>query len=385
MDLSITIASGGRFWAFDLAFEMQKRGVLKRLYTAYPKWKVDQIHPKLVRSAPWLSLPLMGMGRIGLQTIQAHLELPANRGFDYWLSSVIESSSIFHCLSGYGAKSHVIAHQKFGSMTVCDRGSSHIEFQRDILIDEYSRWGNPYKMEDGRIDCELAEYEECDLIVVPSSFVRKTFMEKGINENKISLVPYGVDLSCFHPVPKTNKIFRVIYVGALSLRKGIPYLLQAFSDLNLPNFEVWLIGGVTKEVKQIINNFPGPFKYLGFIPRKELYRYYSQGSVFVLASIEEGLALVQSQAMACGLPVIATTNTGAENLFTDGVEGFIIPIRDPQVIREKVLYLYENPQVRDEMAQRALERVQHLGGWRTYGDEILKTYQRLLANKTKAQ
>jgi glycosyltransferase involved in cell wall biosynthesis len=82
--------------------------------------------------------------------------------------------------------------------------------------------------------------------------------------------------------------------------------------------------------------------------------------------------------MACGLPVIATTNTGAEDLFTDGVEGFIVPIRNPEAIREKVLYLYEHREIRKEMARAALERVRSLGGWETYGSIIVAAYKEAL-------
>ena len=122
----------------------------------------------------------------------------------------------------------------------------------------------------------------------------------------------------------------------------------------------------------------GDSAILAVIPRTKLYRYYSQGSVFVIASLEEGLALVQAQAMACGLPVIATTNTGAEDLFTDGVEGFIVPIRDPEAIREKVIYLYEHPEVRQEMAQAALQRVKSMGGWNEYGKKAAAVYKEAL-------
>ena len=78
--------------------------------------------------------------------------------------------------------------------------------------------------------------------------------------------------------------------------------------------------------------------------------------------IEEGMATVQTRAMPCGLPVIATTNTGVEDLFKDGVEEFIIPIRDQQAILEKVLYLYEHGEARQHMAQAALQRVKTIGG-----------------------
>jgi glycosyltransferase involved in cell wall biosynthesis len=84
--------------------------------------------------------------------------------------------------------------------------------------------------------------------------------------------------------------------------------------------------------------------------------------------------------MACGLPVIATTNTGAENLYTDGVEGYIVPIRDSSAIREKVIYLYENPKERDLMAERALAKVHNMGGWHSYGQAMLDVYQKLIIN-----
>jgi glycosyltransferase involved in cell wall biosynthesis len=109
--------------------------------------------------------------------------------------------------------------------------------------------------------------------------------------------------------------------------------------------------------------------------------YYSQGSVFVLPSIEEGLALVLSQAMACGLPIIATPNTGAEELITDGREGFIIEARSPQAIQEKIIFLYERPDIRDEMARAALARSNHLGGWESYGKKMMDVYSIALSNR----
>jgi glycosyltransferase involved in cell wall biosynthesis len=97
----------------------------------------------------------------------------------------------------------------------------------------------------------------------------------------------------------------------------------------------------------------------------------------VLASVEEGLALVQAQAMACGLPVIATTNTGAEDLFTDGVEGFIIPIRSPEAIREKIEWMIDNRERRDKMSAAALEQVKSLGGWNRFGELVEDVYKTL--------
>jgi glycosyltransferase involved in cell wall biosynthesis len=94
-----------------------------------------------------------------------------------------------------------------------------------------------------------------------------------------------------------------------------------------------------------------------------------------LASVQEGLAMVQAQAMACAVPVIATKNTGAEDLYTDGVEGFIVPIRSPEAIREKIEWMIANPDLRDNMAAAALERVKSLGGWNQYGDRVDSVYR----------
>jgi glycosyltransferase involved in cell wall biosynthesis len=93
--------------------------------------------------------------------------------------------------------------------------------------------------------------------------------------------------------------------------------------------------------------------------------------------VEEGLALVQAQAMACGVTVIATTNTGAEDLFTDGVEGFIVPIRSPEAIREKLQWMMDNSELHDQMARAALERVESLGGWDRYGECVESVYKEM--------
>jgi glycosyltransferase involved in cell wall biosynthesis len=127
-------------------------------------------------------------------------------------------------------------------------------------------------------------------------------------------------------------------------------------------------------MKPLVSRYEDRVRFFGAIPRTELYEYYSQGSVFVIPSLEEGLALVQAQAMACGLPVIATPNTGAQDLFTDGIEGFVVPIRAPEAIREKVLQLYKNPELRRGMGEAALRKVHSIGGWDSYGDSVFEMY-----------
>src|SRR5260370_30533798 len=106
---------------------------------------------------------------------------------------------------------------------------------------------------------------------------------------------------------------------------------------------------------------------------------YSKGSVMALPSVEEGLGLVLAQSMACGVPNIATTNTGAEDLFADGNEGFIVPPRDSSAIRERIEWMLAHPVEREEMGPRARVRVASLGGWQDYGARVEELYSDLLS------
>ena len=373
--MKVCVGSPGRFHTFDLARQLARAGALQRLYTGYPRWKVDGLPAERVRTFPWLTMAAHGAGRLGFHSLQRSLNWPLIRTFDSWLSGRIEPCDVFHCLSSFGVASHRVAKARHGALTICDRGSSHIQFQDDILREEYFKLGIPYRPIDPRvIGRELTEYEECDVIFVPSRFVQRSFIERGIAEAKLRVVPYGVDLEMFRPARKDDKMFRIIYVGEISVRKGIHYLLEAAARFSETEVEVWLIGAALPEAQALLKRHAGRFRHFGVIPRAELYRYYSQGSVFVIASIEEGLALVQAQAMACGLPVIATTNTGAEDLFSDGVEGFVVPIRDADAIAERIARLLSRPDDREMMAQAALKRVAAIGGWDTYGQRAVSAY-----------
>jgi glycosyltransferase involved in cell wall biosynthesis len=132
------------------------------------------------------------------------------------------------------------------------------------------------------------------------------------------------------------------------------------------------------EIKPFFEKYDGNFRWVGHVPQKELYKYYSSSSVFVIMSIQEGLAMVQPQAMACGLPVICTTNTGGEDIVRDGIDGFIIPIRDVEALKEKLTYLHENQDICKQMGQNAKERVSKGFTWDDYGERMIQAYKNVL-------
>jgi len=381
--INACFASAVRLHAFDLAEQLYALGCLQRFYTGYPAARVSGVPRSKVAALPWLVAPMLLLNKYGFDHIGRRFSDVATASFDRWVSSRLEECQVFHFLSSYGLRAQRVSKQRYGAISVCDHGSTHILHQDAIMAAEYARWGLPRRplFSEAIIERELQEYEEADFILVPSAVAYRSFLDRGFSTSKLRKVPYGVNLQLFRPVPKEDDVFRVIYVGMLNLRKGIPYLLDAVATLRLPKFEVWLVGLPYDEVRSFLRKHEGSFRAFGYLPKDQLHRYYSQASVFVIASVEEGLATVQAQAMACGLPVIATHPTGAEDLFRDGVEGYIVPPRDPEAIREKVLHLYHHPELREEMGRAALRRVREMRGWNAYGEAVVSTYREAIARR----
>ncbi|MEK7144171.1 MAG: glycosyltransferase family 4 protein [Patescibacteria group bacterium] len=382
--MEIIVSVGGRFHAFNLAQQLQKRGLLQKLITSYPKFEVKKygIPPQKIGSV--LIKEILERGWRKSPSFLRDIYNPQyliHEIFDRLASKKINKADLFVGWSSFSLHSLRKA-KKMGMTTVIDRGSSHMLYQQKILKEEYDKFGIKIQLAHPKIiEKELREYEEADYVATPSLFVKRTFLEYGFPENKIIHVPYGVDLSQFKQVQKEDNVFRVIFVGGMTLRKGVHYLLQAFSELNLPNSELMLVGAINDEIKPFFKKYSGKFNYIGKVPQKELYKYYSQSSVFVMMSIEEGLAMVQPQAMACGLPVICTTNTGGEDIVRDGKDGFIIPIRDTEALKEKLVYLYESPKIRESMGQSAKERVSGGFTWDDYGEKMVREYERIIKNE----
>jgi glycosyltransferase involved in cell wall biosynthesis len=382
--MKVIISVGGRFHSFNLAQELLKRNALEYIITSYPKFitrkwnlpdnKVESVFIKEILERGYYKLPEFIKNLYNPQFFITEL-------FDKLASKKVKPADIFVVWSSFGLRSLRKA-KKMGAKIILEHGSSHILYANQILQEEYKNFGikiKPFELPHPKIiEKELKEYEEADYICIPSLFSKRTFLEKGVAENKILHIPYGVDLTNFRQIPKKDNVFRIIFVGKSCLRKGVHYLIQAFSDLKLKNAELILVGPVADDIKQFFKKYSGQFKYVGHVPQNELYKYYSQSSVFVLPSIEDGFGMVIIQAMACGLPVICTTNTGGEDIVREGIDGFVIPIRDVEKLKEKILYFYENPEIAKQMGQNAKERVKSGFTWNDYGEKIYNAYKRIL-------
>ncbi|WP_331774353.1 glycosyltransferase family 4 protein [Sulfurospirillum sp. 1612] len=383
-NFKVDILVFGRFHLFDLAKQLNKSGVMNKLFTTYPKYKVKEwgLTKEKIVSKVIYEIIMRLTYKTGIKNYWFNSFLKTL--FSNKVSKELKKNDVFIGSSGSSLETLIKAKEE-GIVTIIERGCSHYNYQQNILTEEFSLQGLKYNPDYPCWQRELLEYELADYISIPSSFVKRSFLEHGIPEEKLLVNPYGVDLSKFKQIPKTDKIFRIIYAGGLTFQKGSHYLLQAFNELSLENCELWHLGSINEEMRPYIEKYKNEnIKFLGHKPQNELYKYYSQGSVFIMPSIQEGMAMVQLQAMACGLPLVCTTNTGGDDLITkDGEEGFVIPIRNVEAIKEKILFLYENQDIAKEMGKKAKARVSSGFTWDDYGDRYIKNLERILVAKNK--
>jgi len=381
--MNVVLSTIGKFHTFDLARQLHKRGALKTIYSGYPlfKLKKESLPKQSVKTFPYLHAPYM---RFAPRYTPARFlwEWQDRVWFDRFVAGQLPECDVFCGLSGSGLHSGRRAKSR-GAKYVCDRGSAHIRVQDRILREEFELQGIPYPGVDPRIIMrEEEEYEAADLITVPSAFAMNTFLEAGVPRRKMRLATYGVDLGMFHAcTARQPDDFNVVFVGGLSVRKGIRYLLDAFQQLQCKNKRLTLVGTVLPEMEATINalRHNPRIQVRGHVPQEKLKEILSASHALVLPSVEDGLGLVQVQALACGCPVIATQNTGAQDVFTDGKEGFIVPIRDAAAIAERLQRLADDPELSITMSQAAVQRVKSISGWDRYGDRMFQIFSEATA------
>lgn len=208
------------------------------------------------------------------------------------------------------------------------------------------------------------EIELADHIFVASSVTWRSLRAAGVDEEKITVVPYGSPADYFHPAARQGDTFRALFVGLVGPRKGVHYLLSAWDGLKLPDSELTLLGAL-QFPQSWFSRHASRARYIRPVPHSALQGYYNMASVFVFPSLVEGFAMVLLEAMACGVPIITTPNTAGPDIITDGVEGFIVQIRDVDALREKIQWAHDNPVELRAMGEAARRRAEELT-WARY-------------------
>lgn len=372
----VAVSSGGVFHAYHVARGAYSAGYLLRFITTrFSRFETGIPRDRVVE-LPLSWLLAWGMTRLPGNRVQALSYDWGDRLFDTLASRRIADADIVHVFNHHGLYTMRQAKQR-GALTIVERCSAHPQFQADILTEEFARYGLTYPTEFHRlIPRHVAEFDEADAIMVCSDFVRRTMRDAGIPDEKMLSVHLGFDPERFSAGPKHDDVFRVIFAGGLSLQKGLPYLIEAFKRLNLPNSELLLVGKPYPEAEVFLKPYAGLYRHVDFVPQHELARFFQQGSVFVLPSIQDGFGMVVYEAAACGLPVIISDHVGAD--ITPGEHGFVVPIRDPDALAERLQWFYDHPTERAAMGQAVMQFVQQFT-WQNYHRELVGHYDTLWA------
>ena len=297
--------------------------------------------------------------------------------FDYMASRSIPESSVIHFVNSLGLIT--ARHSKrWGAKVICDCRQEHPLFHEDVLKDEAKRLGVVATCVQNLSyrDKVLREFELADHIIVPSGHAKRTFLARGFHQDKVHVLNYGVESDLFYPGRNTTGIFRVLYVGQITYRKGIQYLLEAFTTLNLSGAELVLVGAIDPAFRPILARYEGRFTHVPKLARVDLFKQYGLSSIYVLPSLADAYPLTVLEALASGLPVIISENTGTADIVRDGEHGFIVPIRDVKAIQRAILAVYESPDLLARMSENAaaLGRAQT---WERYGQNAVSLYRQL--------
>ncbi|MEI8285260.1 MAG: glycosyltransferase family 4 protein [bacterium] len=254
-----------------------------------------------------------------------------------------------HVISSYGyANKCFRTARKNHGKTFLDGGNSHPAHFWDLLTEEHKRWDCHYPpIAPFQHRRAMEMMDDVDYILSPSKFVGNSFIDRGFSKEQILPVFYPVDLSKFKPTelerPK-DRPFTIINTGGLSLRKGTPYLLEAFRLIRkeIPNARFLLTNSPTDSIKPILARYNDlDIEWADYLPEDKLGDRLRTADLFILPSLEEGLVRTALQAMATGLPCILTPNTGANDYIVPGVNGAVVPIRDSKSIANEACSWWE--------------------------------------------
>jgi glycosyltransferase involved in cell wall biosynthesis len=253
--------------------------------------------------------------------------------------------------------------------------------ESQLLSEETGRWpGWETKLKlDSDVD-PLAEREEsewslADRIIYGSTFVGDGLRSLGVDALKCLVVPYGLETQRFHvkKIRTYGSGLNLLFVGQIGLRKGVPYLLEALRLLNSNQIHCRLVGNVDLDRKRLAE-YSRWMEIIGPVPRTRILEMYHWADLFVFPSLCEGFALVLIEALACGLPIITTPNSGS--VVRDGEDGFIVPIRDAEGLATRIEQLLMDRRLLFSMSQNALKRTEDFTLER-YGERLVEVIRSL--------
>jgi glycosyltransferase involved in cell wall biosynthesis len=300
------------------------------------------------------------------------------RAFDKSVSNCIQNGNFKSVYSYEDGAFETFRAAKSKRLTcIYDLPIAHWKTVQQLMEEEANRLPNWACTMEGLRDSDQklrrkdAELELADVVICPSFFVRNSLPLEILQKKRVEVVPFGSPVIS-ESVQESYKAgpLRVLFVGSMTQRKGLADLFSAIKMLDSNYFELHVLGTPITTMSFYKSQLPN---FIHHNPRAnaEVLNLMRSCDVFVLPSLVEGRALVQQEAMSCGLPIIVTRNAGGEDLVEDGKAGYLVPIRDPSAIANKLELLFKNKDLLIEMGKAAKSKAQSLT-WADYRMRIVE-------------
>ena len=240
-----------------------------------------------------------------------------------------------------------------------------------------------------KLQRKAAELELADLVVCPSLFVSRSLPASAQKTKRLVVAEFGSPAGlaqapgeATQTANKSSGKLRVLFAGSMTQRKGLADLFAAMKLLNRSDVELLVMGSPIASMEFYRRQY-ADFTYMPTRPHREVLELMQSCDVLVLPSLAEGRALVQQEALANGLPLIITENTGGEDLIVEGQTGFLVPIRSPEKIAEKIAWLADHRECLPDMRRAAIQKAGEYP-WQRYTDRVMDAVVALLPQKEAA-
>jgi glycosyltransferase involved in cell wall biosynthesis len=298
----------------------------------------------------------------------------------WWLRrQTLPAADVVHAVWGYATEAFAHA-EKIGALKVLDLPNSHPVTCHGYWQRECDLWSPGTTVPIPRRFWARAtrEIEAADLVLCTSRFAFDTLITNGVPPEKCFINPFGVDDGLFSPRTEVPVRPRFVAVGTISVRKGFQYLFPAFEQVkrHLPDAELIVIGDYKEDFRMQRARWHGTFTHVSHVDQAKLAEILRTASAFVMASVEEGFARAIIEAMAAGLPIVATYESGASTFVDEGVHGAIVPARNVGALAAAMLRVVEDRGRNQEMGCVARERAVTNNSWQDYGDRFLQEFER---------
>jgi alpha-maltose-1-phosphate synthase len=347
--LKALLAHPGTQYSFRLALELERRESLSAFHTGFA-FCADGLTDKAWRALPLNLRRGIANRRIeGLPRSQLHChpldELHAlvrlrngadpqlvmhRRNEKFQRGIPDEAIASAEAVIGFDTSSWILAERckEKNIPFVLDQSTCHPDAKiaaHKMLQLRFPHWNGTTDIRNPQVrKAEDEEHKSASMLVVASSFTRRTLIENGVPPAKVRVNPYGVDCTSFLIGERsTVRPFRFIFVGGVNASKGAPLLLEAWQQLNAIDAELWIVGPTSRQVRALLSDVRR-LRYFGAVPQSELSAILQQCDVFVFPSLFEGFGQVILEAMACGLPVLTTTATAGQDVISSGQDGWVI-------------------------------------------------------------